>query len=204
MPDHTAPPARMRLAGPFQMQVLAALVRLGPDRYGIEVQRHVGAHTGRRVAQQQVYTALARLEIRGYVRSWRRPPLLELRADEWRRGPRDPARPRRFFRLTVLGRRALRLAGLAVDRLRHGLPGLGHEDRLYRAALVPPPPQPSSPPRRPDAAARARHAAARQARFMEIMARRLARLRLLRLPRGLPGARGCWPPRRAAATPSSA
>lgn len=200
MPRIAASPGRQRLAGPFQMQVLAALVRLGPNRYGLEVQRHIVTHTGRQVSAQQVYTALDRLEARGYVRAWRRPPLLELARGEYRLGPREPVRPRRFFRLTVAGRRLLRLTGSAIDRLRHGLPGLGHEDRLYSAAAVPP--CASSPPRRPpDAAARARHAASRWKRTMEIMARRLAKRRLLRLPRGLAGARGCWPPRRSRDAP---
>jgi DNA-binding PadR family transcriptional regulator len=200
MPAPAPAATRQRLAGPFQLQVLAALVRLGANRFGLEVQRHVSAHTRRPVSPQQVYEALERLEARGFVRSWRRPPLLELARGEVRMGPRRPARPRRFFRLTVAGRRALRLTGLAIDQLRHGLPGLGHEDRLYRAAVVPPPP-PLAARRPPDAAARARHARSRWNREMEIMARRLAKQRLLRLPRGIAGARGCWPPRPSRGTP---
>jgi hypothetical protein len=200
MPEPPAARECQRLLGPFQLQVMAALVRLGPNRYGLEIQRHVASLAGRRIAPQQVYTALDRLVARGYVRGWRRPPLLELARGECRLGPLRPVRPRRFFRITVAGRRALRLTGLAIDRPRHGLPGLGHEDRLYRAATVPPPPPPARRPP-PDAAARARHAASRWKREMEIMARRLAKRRLLRLPRGLAGARGCWPPRRSPVAP---
>lgn len=187
---------QMPLPGPFQMLVLSALVRLGPDRYGMQLHEHIEHRSGRRIAPQQVYTALARLEARGYVSSWRRRPLVEMRRDEWRPGLRErPVRPRVFHGITTLGRRALRLATAAIDRLRAGLPGLGLDERLYRhdePRAAPPVPR---RPWRPDAATRQRHEAARRQRWREVMRRHLARQRLLRRTRPLLPPHGtAWQP----------
>ena len=127
-----APARRPRLAGPIQQLVLAALVRLGPDTPLVDLHRHIEWRSGHSLAPQQVHTAIDRLVARGWVTSWRRPPARGL--PSWRRpGPRlAPRAARRFASLTTAGRRALRLAVTPCDRLRWGLPGLGHEDRVYR------------------------------------------------------------------------
>ena len=58
-----------RTIGEFEQIVLMALLRLGPDAYGVSVRGEIEARTGRTIAPGALYTALDRLEIRGLVRS---------------------------------------------------------------------------------------------------------------------------------------
>ena len=125
-------PVPHRLLGPFQQQVLTILLRLGPDVTPMQIHFQIGWRTGRWVPPQQVYTALDRLVARGYATSWSRRPQSAYRPWWLRPGPRLPRAARRFAAATTLGRRALRLSVQPGDSLRAGLPGLGHEDRLYR------------------------------------------------------------------------
>jgi hypothetical protein len=169
---------RPRLAGPFQQLVLTALVRLGRDTPVIDLRRYIEWTSGHWFAPQQLHTAIDRMLRRGWVTSWSRPPA---GLTPWwlRPGPRlARIAARRFVTLTVAGRRALRLAVTPCDRLRRGLPGLGHEDRLYRSLGEPL----FAPPR--IVAARIRDAARRAAR---LAARALRQRR--RAPRLVP-----WPP----------
>lgn len=123
---------RPRLAGPVQQMILAALVRLGPDTSAVRLRRHIHRDGNHWLPPQQVHTALDRLVARGYITSWTRLPRQRYLA--WWLYPRPdfPSSSRRFVSLTTPGRRALRLATHPADALRHGLPGLGHEDRLYQ------------------------------------------------------------------------
>ena len=53
----------------FDQLVLLAVLRLGPDAYGIALRREIETRTGRRVPLSTIYATLTRLEARGYVRS---------------------------------------------------------------------------------------------------------------------------------------
>ena len=55
--------------GRFDHLLLLAVMRLGDEAYGMTIRRALAEHTGRDVAVGAIYTALARLETRGYVRS---------------------------------------------------------------------------------------------------------------------------------------
>ena len=122
-----------RLVGPFQQLVLLAVIRIGPDCHGGAVHRYIEARAGRWVSLKAVYTTLQRLERRGYVGSWTRPPAGSRWLPDWRRpGPVTLVRAaRRLYSVRTLGRRALRLTLLATDRMQAGLPGLFREDALY-------------------------------------------------------------------------
>jgi len=122
-----------RLVGPFQQLVLLAVIRIGPDCHGGAVHRYLEARTGRWVSLKAVYTTLQRLERRGYVGSWRRPPAGSRWLPDWKRpGPVTLVRAaRRLYSERALGRRALRLTLLATDRMQAGLPGLFRERELY-------------------------------------------------------------------------
>jgi glycosyltransferase involved in cell wall biosynthesis len=124
-----------RLVGPFQQLVLLAVIRIGPDCHGGAVHRYIEHRTGRWISMKAVYTTLQRLESRGFVRSWSRPPVLSRWKPDWKRpGPITLVRAaRRFYSAKTAGRRALRLTSLAADRMKSGLPGLGREHELYRA-----------------------------------------------------------------------
>jgi len=55
--------------GDFEQLILLALVRLGPDAYGVTVRREIESRASRTVSPGALYTALDRLEKRGFVSS---------------------------------------------------------------------------------------------------------------------------------------
>lgn len=55
--------------GEFEQLIMLAVLRLGPDAYGVAIRRQIQEQTGRNVAAGAIYTALGRLENRGFVTS---------------------------------------------------------------------------------------------------------------------------------------
>ena len=96
--------------GEFEQIVLLALARLKDRAYGVAVRQEIEERTGRGVAIGSVYSALDRLERKGYVTSRLGEPTAE-------RG----GRAKRFFRLELEGVRALERSEGMVARLREGL-----------------------------------------------------------------------------------
>lgn len=83
--------------GDMEHLVLLAILRLGPDAYGIPILDEVSARSGREVSRATVYVALKRLEQKGLVSS--------------RLGDSTPergGRAKRFFKLKPSGMKALR------------------------------------------------------------------------------------------------
>lgn len=83
--------------GEFEELTLLAVSALEGDVYGVPVQRFVERATGRRVLMGAIYSALARLEDKGYVRSG-------LGAPSQTRG----GKPKRLYQPTRDGVRVLR------------------------------------------------------------------------------------------------
>jgi DNA-binding PadR family transcriptional regulator len=92
--------------GEFEELLLLAVHGLGPDAYGVSVQQLISQESGRRVSLGPVYTALARLEGKGLLRS-------HSVAGSAERG----GRRRRVFELLPAGLRAVR----HLQRLRERL-----------------------------------------------------------------------------------
>lgn len=82
--------------GEFEQLILFALLRLGDDAYGVTVRQEIEGRTGRDVSQGAVYTALGRLEGRGFVSS---------RTAE--ATPERGGRRRKYYALEPAGARAL-------------------------------------------------------------------------------------------------
>jgi DNA-binding PadR family transcriptional regulator len=55
--------------GDFEQLILFALVRLGADAYGVTIRLDIEDRTGRTISAGALYTALDRLERRGFVAS---------------------------------------------------------------------------------------------------------------------------------------
>jgi len=55
--------------GDFEQLILLALVRLGNDAYGVSIRTEIERRTGRAVSAGALYTALDRMETRGFVMS---------------------------------------------------------------------------------------------------------------------------------------
>jgi DNA-binding PadR family transcriptional regulator len=98
--------SRTEALGEFEQIVLLAIVRLGPDGYGTTIRREIETRTGRSVAIGALYTALERLERKGYVSSWLSDPT-----------PQRGGRSKRYFRLRAAGAAALKRSRHALDRM---------------------------------------------------------------------------------------
>jgi PadR family transcriptional regulator len=95
--------------GRFEHELLLAVMRLGDEAYGMTIRRELAAHTGREVAVGAIYTALTRLEVRGFVQSKLGDPT-----------PERGGKAKRFYRVLAPGKRAVAkanaiLLGLAAD-----------------------------------------------------------------------------------------
>ena len=101
--------------GNFEQLILFALVRLGADAYGASLRREIEARTGRTISAGALYTALDRLEKRGFVSSRLGEPT-----------PERGGKRKRLYTLQPAGERALarvyeslrRMAGGVAARLR--------------------------------------------------------------------------------------
>jgi DNA-binding PadR family transcriptional regulator len=92
--------------GEFEQLVLLAIVHLRGDAYGIPIVDEIERRTGRRVARAAVYVTLRRLEEKGYVSSWIGDPT-----------PERGGKGRRYVKIELAGRRALRESRQLVDRM---------------------------------------------------------------------------------------
>ena len=95
------------LLGTLEEQVMLAVVRTGPDAYGMNVRREIENVTGREITIGSVYATLDRLEAKGLVTSTRTPGA-------------DTA-SRRVFLVTPPGARSLALTRTTRDRLWSGV-----------------------------------------------------------------------------------
>jgi PadR family transcriptional regulator PadR len=103
--------------GAFEQAILLAMIRLGDDAYGRAILKEVERRVRRRVAVGAVHATLERLEGKGLVTS-------TLGSGT----PIRAGRPRRYYRPTPVGLRALNDARAAIDALWHGFdwPLKGH------------------------------------------------------------------------------
>jgi DNA-binding PadR family transcriptional regulator len=83
--------------GDMEHLVLLAILRLGPDAYGIPILEEVSGRSGREISRATVYVALKRLEQKGLVTS-------HLGDSTPERG----GRAKRYFKLKTAGLKALR------------------------------------------------------------------------------------------------
>jgi PadR family transcriptional regulator PadR len=103
--------AKGEFLGEFEQIILLAVLRLEDSAYGMEVRREIEARTGRDASIGAVYATLDRLESKGLVRS---------------REHAEQGRPRKLYRITAEGGRALARTQLAVNKMWEGVrvPGL--------------------------------------------------------------------------------
>jgi DNA-binding PadR family transcriptional regulator len=93
----------------FEQLLLLSLIQLGDDAYTASIGRLLKQRTGRTVSPGAIYTALGRLERRGFVTSRFGDPT-----------PERGGKRKKFYRLEGAGRTALRhtqafLASVAAD-----------------------------------------------------------------------------------------
>jgi DNA-binding PadR family transcriptional regulator len=101
--------ARGVFLGEFELYVMLALARLGPEAYGVTIRQEIDRRTRRDPAIGAVYATLARLEAKGLVRH-------ELSEPQ----PVQGGRARKYFRLTPQGERAVTHSTSMLARMMRG------------------------------------------------------------------------------------
>lgn len=96
--------------GDLEMLVLAALVRLAPDAYGVAVGLEIEKRADRAISIGALYTTLSRLEEKGFAVS----RVGEATAE---RG----GRAKKYYEITAEGRAQLERSVLAVTRMVEGI-----------------------------------------------------------------------------------
>ncbi len=96
--------------GEFELIVLAALLRLESDAYGVAVRREIEQQTGRSVAIGSVYKTLERLRRKEFVESRYGEPT-----------PVRGGRAKQYFVVTGAGRQALETSVRILGRMFDGL-----------------------------------------------------------------------------------
>jgi DNA-binding PadR family transcriptional regulator len=98
------------MTGGLEQMVLLAALHLGDEAYAVTIRREIEARTGRRTSRGALYTVLERLEGKGLLASRMGSPT-----------PERGGRPKRFYRVTPSGVKALRGSKEAMVRLWRGL-----------------------------------------------------------------------------------
>jgi PadR family transcriptional regulator PadR len=96
--------------GELEQLILLAILRLGPEAYGLSIARELEAHAGRRLSRGALYTSLDRLEAKGFLR-WKLAP----------GGPERQALPKRMYSVLPRGVAALRASKQVLRRMWRGL-----------------------------------------------------------------------------------
>lgn len=96
--------------GEFEYVVMLALARLGDQGYGVRIRQEIEEKGAREVAIGSVYSALDRMERKGYVSSHLGDPT-----------PERGGKAKRYYRLEPPGLHALNRSKEVFDRLWEGL-----------------------------------------------------------------------------------
>ncbi len=99
-----------RALGEFEQLLLLAVLRLGDEAYGVTIRRAIEKATGRDISAGAVYTALGRLEGRGFVT-----------ASDGEPSPERTGMKRRYYRVEPEGAERLYRAYRDVQVMARGL-----------------------------------------------------------------------------------
>jgi PadR family transcriptional regulator PadR len=96
--------------GDFEHVVLLGIVRLGPDAYGTTIRQEIERRIGRAVSIGQIYSALNRLENKGFISSHVGDP-----------SPVRGGRAKRYFKPNARGIEVLRRSREVLSLMWDGL-----------------------------------------------------------------------------------
>ncbi|MBA4056624.1 MAG: PadR family transcriptional regulator [Marivirga sp.] len=97
--------------GEFEEIVLLTIGILHKEAYGVSIKNEIEARLARDVSMGAMHTALIRLEDKGYIRS------TNGESTEERAG-----RPRKYFEITALGKKAIAYSKSTRDKLWEAIP----------------------------------------------------------------------------------
>jgi len=104
--------------GELEHMVLLAIVRLGPEAYGMSILRELEDRANREVSRGGLYLVLERMVEKGYLETRMGDP-----------SPERGGRAKRFFQLTDLGSEVLRISGRSILAMWDGLEPLLEQGR---------------------------------------------------------------------------
>lgn len=102
--------ASAKYLGSLEQIVLLAVMRLGPNAYGVTVRQEIESRTGRDVSMGAVYATLKRLRSKGYLSS-----------STGDATPERGGRAKEFFRIEAPGKEALVNTQEAVKAMTSGM-----------------------------------------------------------------------------------
>ena len=97
--------------GEFEEIVILTIAILHNGAYGVSIKNEIESRLARTVSMGAMHTALVRLEEKGYIKS------LDGEATEERLG-----RPRKYFQITALGKKAIAYSKSTRDELWKAIP----------------------------------------------------------------------------------
>jgi DNA-binding PadR family transcriptional regulator len=105
--------------GEFEEVVMLTVGVLYKDAYGVSIKKEIESRLTRKVSVGALQTALKRLEDKGYLKSH------EGEATEERAG-----RPKKYFQITALGKRAMEHSKSTRDELWSAIPKVAWETKI--------------------------------------------------------------------------
>ena len=96
--------------GEFEQLLLFALLRLGDEAYGVTLRQEIETRTNRVVSAGAVYTAMERLEARGFVTSFTGDP-----------SPKRGGKRKKHYRLERAGAQALNRSFESLNQMARGV-----------------------------------------------------------------------------------
>jgi PadR family transcriptional regulator, regulatory protein PadR len=97
--------------GEFEELVILAVAILGDDAYGVSIKNEIESRAQRTVSFGAVHAALSRMEEKGYLRSSGG----EITGDR-------AGRPKRYFEITALGKKAIQHSKATRDQFWNAIP----------------------------------------------------------------------------------
>ncbi len=107
--------------GEFEEVVMLTVGVLYKDAYGVSIKKEIESRLKRKVSVGALQSALKRLEDKGYLKSF------EGEATEERAG-----RPKKYFQITALGKRAMEYTKSTRDELWSAIPKVAWNVKLTR------------------------------------------------------------------------
>lgn len=97
--------------GEFEEIVILTIGILNNDAYSVAIKNEIESRLARSVSMGALHTALNRLEDKGYLKSY-----------DGEATPDRAGRPKRYFQITALGKRAMQYAKDTRDQLWQAIP----------------------------------------------------------------------------------
>jgi len=104
--------SKVKFLGEFEILVLAALLRLGEEAYGVSIMTEIETRSGRKVSIGALYPTLSRLQKKGYVTS-----------EMGEATPVRGGRAKRYYQLTAAGEKQFERSITMLSSMLIGLPG---------------------------------------------------------------------------------